>query len=445
LNKYFKLLFLTSLLLAVLFTSCSRLGYGVLLWSIDEPLIDSGTVLPVYIRSNIEKIWVVGVPDKSKSNKEYKLEIPLSQLEFVGSKRKATNRAEEFSKHALVYAENLQDRLPIRESADNNSRQVYRLRLGEIIKILGIARGTPPISATGDPLPGEWYRVMTSDGVIGYCFSFRLRLFTQNEGSVQTTPSVQRGSAPDADLEMVLSRTWSAEFYQQMVNTRRFNIPEMEKKYRFDPGYETGVARIILPDIERQFTYERINSEGERAWSFEGTNLQMILRTNSTLAVQFPDNTGTRRTLVFVALPANIDDLIIQETARRENQYLTIYNQGPVFTSNNHGTITLLRTGDFTWTGYETLVPQLIPIETRGTGRINMDLYISPSYEARFNGAFTLRFSDVRARNTLYFLYSIDNQGLRMEVIPDFGIEGVTVMRRDSSPIVLYFFRDSPQ
>jgi len=430
--------------MALLLSSCSRLGYGVLLWSIDEPPIDSGTVLPVYIRSNIEKIWVVGVPETIRVNRDYKYEIPLTQLEFVGSKRKAEKWADEFSRHALTYAENLQDGLPIRDNADNNSRRVYRLRLGEIIKILGVARGTPPISATGDPLPGEWYRVMTSDGVIGYCFSYRLRVFNQNDQTVQSTPPSQRNTAPDPELEMVLSRTWSSESYLQMVNTRRFNIQEMEKNYRFDPGYETGVARIILPDLERQFSFEKISSAGERAWTFDGTSLQMILRTNTTLAVQFTDNTGSRRTLVFVSLNARIDDLIIQETARRENQFLTIYNQGPVFTSSNYGTITLLRTGDFTWTGFELLVPQLISADTRGAGQINMELYISPSYEEHFNGAFTIRFSDIRTNNSVNFLYAIDNQGLRLEAVPDFGIEGITVMRRASSPMVLYFFRDSP-
>jgi len=436
---------LATLFLVLIVTSCSRLGYGVLLWSIDDPPIDSGTVLPVYIKSNIEKIWVVGVPDNARSNHDYKLEIPLTQLEFIGSKKKAEKWAYNFAEHAMSYAENLQDGLPIRDKPDNNARRVYRLRLGEIIKILDIEKGTPPISATGDPLPGSWYKVMTSDGVIGFCFSYRLRIFNQNERSVQGSQG--RDSTPDPELDMVLSRTWSAESYMQMITSRRFNIHEMEKKYRFDPGHETGVARIILPDIERQFEYERISADGERAWRFEGatSNLQMVLRTATMLAVQFTDAQGVRQTFNFVNLPSDIDDLILQENARRENQFLAIYNQGPVFSSSNFGTITLLRTGDFTWTGYDLLVPQLIPAETNGNGSVAMDLYISPSYEDRFNGALTFRFSDIRANNTIYFLYAIDNQGLRLEVVPGFGIEGVTVMRRASSPVVLYFFRDSVQ
>ena len=434
---------------AFVFSSCSKMGYGVLLWSIDSPPVDSGTVLPVYIKSNIEKKWVVGVPEIVSADKNIKLEIPLTQLEYIGSKKKAVSWAQEFAPYAMAYAENLQDALPIRVNPDNNAQRVYRLRLGEIIKVLGFANGVPPISTTGDPLPGDWYRVMTSDGVTGFCFSYRLRIFYQNDESLQSSGSQE--SAPDPDLEMVLSRTWSAESYQQMINSRRINLQELEKKYRFDPGSEIGVARIILADIERQFTYNKIVSDGDRAWVFEGTSsevsrgtgLQMVLRNNNTLAVMYTEG-GSRRTMVFNSLSNSVDDIILQETARRENQFTAIYEQGPVFTSNNYGSITLLQTGDFIWTGYSLLVPQLIPSQTNGTGRIYMDIFIASSLADRYTGAFTMQFTDIRTNNNLHMMYLLDDQGLRLEIVPDFGIEYNTVTRRDASPVVLYFYRDSP-
>ena len=440
-NKLNRLLFLFSLFFILAFSSCSKLGYGVLLWSIDDPPVDSGTVLPVYIKSNIEKIWVVGIPEQSGKYKGNKKEIPLTQLELIGGKRKAEKWAENFAPYAMLYAENLQDGLPIRSKPDNNSQRVYRMRLGEVVKILGVAKGVPPISTTGDPLPGEWYKVLTNDGAIGFCFSFRLKLFTQNGDSVQTAAPTQR-SNPDPDLDMLLSKIWSSDIYSQMINSGRLDVEELEKNYRFDPGQETGIARIILPDLERQFTYQRIISEGERTWNFEGTNLTMTLKSNTSLSVQFTENSGQRRNLLFSALSSKVDDLIIQENARRETLFLKIYNQGPVFSSNNYGTITLLKTGDFTWTDYDLLVPQIVPQETRGGGRISMDLYIPSSYEDKYSGAFTLRFTDTRQNNTIYFLYALDNQGLRLEVVPDYGIENTTVMRRASSPVVLYFFPD---
>jgi hypothetical protein len=40
-------------------------------------------------------------------------------------------------------------------------------------------------------------------------------------------------------------------------------------------------------------------------------------------------------------------------------------------------------------------------------------------------------------------MYNLDNQGLRLEVVPEFAVEDITVTRRPSSPMVLYFFKDS--
>jgi hypothetical protein len=153
--------------------ACNRqLGWGLLLWSSEEPAIPSGTVLPVYIRSNINHTWVVGIPEsyRSASQGTDKFEIPIAKLELVGSKNAARKRAAAFSRLALTYGETLQDGLPIRSEPDNAARRTYRLKMGEVIKILEEVDGNPPISTTGEPLSGAWYRVLTENGSEGYCF-----------------------------------------------------------------------------------------------------------------------------------------------------------------------------------------------------------------------------------------------------------------------------------
>jgi hypothetical protein len=443
-SKFFSLFFFLLSFLFISLSSCSKLGYGVLLWSTEEPVILSGTILPVYIKSNIDQVWVVGVPESYRSDKKSntKIEIPLSQLNFAGSKKKARTLAAEFAYYAPAYAENLQDGLPIRDNPDNGARRVYKLRTGEIIKILDKVEGNPPISMSGDPLPGDWYKVLTQNGITGFCFSYRLKIFNHYEGPIQAVHGTRIEAPPDPDLDMVLSRKWSPESYLQMINTRRININELEKNYRFDPGQDTGIAKIILPELEMEFIYEGIIPDGERSWRFEGTSLQMSLRTNTTLAVQFVESAGLRRTFLFVVLSSDIDDLVMQENARRESQYAAIFNQGPVFTSNNYGTITFTRTGGFLWTGFDLLIPHVIPYEIKGEGHVYMDLFITPSFEERYNGALTFRFTE-NSKVVIRFMYSLDNQGLRLEVLPDYAVEEITVTRRASSPVVLYFFRDS--
>ena len=435
-------------LACIFFTACSsRLGWGVLLWSTDEPFIPSGTVVPVYIRSNINKVWIIGVPKVWQAGREGpdKIEVPFSRLEMAGSRAKAQKLADSFARYALAYAENLQDGLPIRDNPDNNARRVYRLRTSEIVKILSLAEGVPAISASGDPLPGDWYRVLTEDGSTGYCFSYRLRLFDHHGGPLAAAGPLAQDDLADPELDILLSKTWSPESYLTMIDSQRINLWELSRKWRFDPGQDTGIARIYMSDFDLSFSYNNIQSDGGRAWRFEGTSLSMQLRSDTTLAVQFSEGSGSMKTLLFVSLPVKVDDIIMQENARRDGQYMTIYRQGPVFTSNNYGTIVFGADGRFEWRGYDLLVPQFIPETADGTGRVAMDFFLDRALEDRFNGAFTLRFagSGGGTAAVLRCIYVLDNQGFRIELVPESSIEDVTVTSRAASPMVLYFFRDT--
>ena len=436
------------ILILMVFSSCSDfLGYGVLLWSSEDPPVPSGTVLPVYIRSNIDRVWVVGVPKEFRDgeNRIDKFEIPLSQLEMVGSRKKATERARAFSNYALLYAETLQDGLPIRDNPDNGARRVYRLKLGEIIKVLATAQGTVAVGATGDPLPGEWYEVLTEDGTTGYCFSYRLKVFN-HEGGPLAAVRTEQAEAEDPVLERLLGRTWSHESYGTMINSGRLDLEELSRQWSFDPGQDTGTARVKIRELDRSFSYTRIRSTGSQSWQFEGTPLRMNLRSDTVLAVQFTEGSGIMRTILFVALPSGIDDIILQESSRREAQLRGIYRHGPVYTSNNFGRFTLREDGRFNWSGYMLLVPQVIPASALGSGSVDMRLYLSSALNERYNGAFTLNFDGVGGSGLqVNFMYNMDSQGLRLEYVPQTSLDGITVARRASSPMVIYFFRsDSP-
>jgi hypothetical protein len=55
----------------------------------------------------------------------------------------------------------------------------------------------------------------------------------------------------------------------------------------------------------------------------------MSLRSDTTLAVQFSTPGGALQSLLFTALPGEVDDRIMQETARREDLFNSIDSQGP--------------------------------------------------------------------------------------------------------------------
>jgi len=126
--------------------------------------------------------------------------------------------------------------------------------------------------------------------------------------------------------------------------------------------------------------------------------------------------------------------------------FRSIFTQGPVYTSNNYGTLIFREDRRFNWTGYMLLVPQVIPASALGSGTVDMRLYLSNALSERYAGAFTLYFDGVGGSGlSADFMYSLDSQGLRIEHVPQTSLDGITVARRASSPLVIYFFRSESQ
>jgi len=245
-----------------------------------------------------------------------------------------------------------------------------------------------------------------------------------------------------------------------MVSIGKINLEELSEKWGFDPGQDTGTARIKARDLDVTFSYTAINPTGTQSWHFEGAPLDMTLRSDTLLAVSFTENGGALRTLLFAAMPTDVDDLIIQETARRRALFDAVFRNGPVYTSHNYGTLTFAETpeapsapasppggdGAFTWTGAGLLVPRVIPTTAIGSGAVSMRLFLSAALAERYDGAFTLYFNDVLGQKTpVNFMYTFDSggdsPGFRLEYLPDTSLDGVTVSRRSPSPLVLYFYK----
>jgi hypothetical protein len=429
-------------LAGILLGSCERhLGWGVLLWAAENPAVPSGTVLPVYIKSNLNQVWVAGIPDEYQTGEGDKFEIPLWQLEFRQTKGAAGKYAAAFSEYAKTYAEILQDGLPIRDAPDNNARRVYRLKLGQIIKILSREEGIPAISTTGDPLPGDWFRVLTEDGTVGYCFSYRLKLFEHTGGVLAATTDTAE-DVPDPDLEYVLAQIWSPEFYLTMISEKKVNIEDFTKQWQFLPGHETGVARIYHPEVDKTFSYSGIRRTGNRSWRFDGASLQMSLQTDTTLVVQYSENRGALQTLLFVVLPSTVPDIITQELGRRDALFEILYIQGPHFTSTNYGRLTFGAGGTFTWLDYDLLIPEVISPASLGSGTVDMGLFLDLSLTDRYDGALAFRFGGIgEGGSAANFLYTLDAQGIRLEYVPPGNLAESTVMRRAVSPLIIYFYK----
>jgi hypothetical protein len=168
----------------------------------------------------------------------------------------------------------------------------------------------------------------------------------------------------------------------------------------------------------------------------------MRLQSDTVLTVQYTENNGALRSVIFVTLPMELNDIIAQETERRLTLFQNLYDFGPSFQSANYGTLSFAENGRFVWTGNNILVPQIIPASALGSGSVDMGLFLGRDLEERYTGAFTLRFDGIAGEAApLHFMYTVDDQGIRIEYVPPDNLEGVSVMRRAATPTILYFFK----
>ena len=82
-----------------LFISCSGgiVGYSVVLWNFPENGILDGEIVPVYIKSNISQVYVIGTENG-------KTEVPLWALTSPESKRKAEKTFQKYADYNHTFA-----------------------------------------------------------------------------------------------------------------------------------------------------------------------------------------------------------------------------------------------------------------------------------------------------------------------------------------------------
>lgn len=431
--KAIRLFVLITVLLCTIFSfnSCSRLmGYSVVLWSLPEQNLTDGMIVPVYIKSNITQSYVIGIPETDK-----KCEVPLWQISEPCSKKDVNILSEKYAEYQRKYAKVKLDGLPIRHEPVNTARQVYRLRESEIIRVLYKGEGSA-VMAGKSALQGDWLRVLTNDGTIGWCFSYNLNVFDERDE--------QKDSSSDSDafvideyLTKILTATWYPESYSDMIRTGRIDLGAMSPYYKFDTGFVSGEVSININGLKEKASYKGLSKVGSNVYQFDDTGFKMTVRSSSFIVVQYIDELGMPSSFNFVTLSTDINEVIAKEQERRKSIFDKIVSAGPSFSSSNYGTIEFTEDFGFAWTGYSLLTPSLIPENSGVTGSVALGYFLGESLKEEFDGVLTLTF-DENARK-INFFYKLESDGLRLEDAQRAQFKKSLAVDRSSNPVVMYF------
>ncbi|MBQ9622519.1 MAG: hypothetical protein IJJ71_00390 [Treponema sp.] len=444
-------LLITASLLMGVFSSCGKnLGYSVLLWSNSEHEIADGTLLKVHIKSNISQVYVVSIPG-SKEN----FEIPLWQATEPESKSKALKQQKRFSEFEHTYATVKLDGLPVRADAINTSKQVYRLREGEIIRCLYRGSGAAVTNGKGN-MEGEWLRVLTETGTFGWCFSHNLAIFkaegfdvasANEKSSIKMDDLKGTVNGDTAIIRSLIEKRWYPESFASMIKVGRIDVNRMNPSFGFTFGINieensdsvfAGTAVLNTENAGGNWTYTDITKKAEKEYEFKGANLKMSIRGagSDTMILQYSEK-GRPKQETLVALTEDIESLIEKELARRQTELKRIASAGPVFKSSNYGTIKFNNENSVTWSNYKLLQPSIISSKALGSVTVTLDYFIANSLKSSYDGVITMHFTGME--DGVNFLYKLTDTGLRLEDASKAPVKDGVVTSRSASPMILFF------
>jgi len=283
-------------------------------------------------------------------------------------------------------------------------------------------------------MDGQWYEVITEDGVRGWCFSYNLSIYDEREN--ESSEGTNLAQEKDAELEAVLNEFWYPEHYRKMINNRQVDLDKMSLTWGFFPGLRSGIARVELQNTRLSFPYTKVVKIGNK-YLFEGTNLSMQIRGKDIITLEFSDTNGKLRQENFITLNATPENIINNEIKRREAVIQKIAKTSTEFTSENFGSLKILPDGQFIWSGYNLLSPSIIPSGAGSSGKVSLKHFLDKKLLSDYEGVLSFKFE--KSPEPVVFMYSISSKGLRLEAVESSSIQDNIVTRRSLDPVILFF------
>lgn len=434
-----RILFFLFILSSFFLISCKDkvIGYSVVLWNNPEQEIKSGDVLPVYIKSNISHVYIAGKNLNLKEN-EQKIEIPLWQLTEPVKKSKLSAIKEKYQENARTYANVKTDGLPCRAEPVNTAKQVYRLRKGEIIKILYKGNGQSPMTG-GKPLPGEWYKILTDNGTTGWCFSYNLDLFETDDngnriGGNDFVDEVQE----DEIYKLIVSNVWYPEEFRSLIDLEDIDLSKIHPSYRFTIDEENKKVSLNTQKIHESWIYDGYSKIDDREYELKNISIKIIYRKADYIVVRYTDETGKPQDLNFVTIKEDLNEIISKEKQRRSEELMNLWYKGP-YSSQSYGKLSFTEDNLFKWTGFKLLVPSVIPAGSKNNGSAQIKYSVSKTLKKDYDGIVTFTFEG--SSQEINFLYKMDDGGLKLEDTIGASFKGNQITSRGVSPVIIFFKR----
>ncbi len=403
-----------------------------------------GQAVTVLFRSNITKTYAVESPGTGTRE-----ELELWRVELHKNKKSAEARSEEFADLSSMFGIVLRDGLLLRNEATNTAEQVYRFRLDEQTKLIRKTEGAL-VQTGGERLPGDWYLALAADGTRGYVYSNQLILWdADKEERPSALPNSLAAHAQEGDL---FEKTWRPDYFRSMVDQGRVDLASFQQRFGIFTDPLVRQIRIERPEFSKFYLYDSIERRQDGAFLVKPTGLVFSFTQTGDLVITPPvedlrpedrkqaEESGTVKSFVFMQQREDPRTVIAAEERRRLAVLSALLSDGELFETDSGASLSISRTGRFTWAGYDALVPAYIPEGSGESGTLSVDLFLGPEINAIWHGGFSLRF-DAAPRKAISFAYRVSAYALELAFIPPELIRNGVVTAPEGLDTVVSFTR----
>jgi len=411
------------------------IGYGLVLWGDPASSFTTGQVLPVAQESSIQETLLV----RPEGSREL-VEIPAWRVRLFKSREEARLAAEQYAAFGDKYGYSERDGLPIREQPEPEAKRVYKLREGQLVKV--VSRSEAQAQVAG--YEAYWYEVLTEDGAKGYCFGAYLPVFT---ATGDPREEVERLRARDPALEALVSTPWRPEYFQEMVDSGRVDLVRFSPEIGLFIDEESRTVRMVSQRSRQTFRYTAIENVGPNRYVFVGedrnSDLRAHLQSRERLVVTYSRNEQLL-SAVYVRFEDDIGALIAAEQERRQQLYEDFAARGRILSSTAYGRITLQEGMRFVWEDFGRLQELVFLKPVQGSGAVDFPYRLAAPLTDRYDGVISFRFREYGPEENTTFLYRFDSGGVRFESVSPGNIQDQEVLRPDATSLVIFFSFGAP-
>ncbi|MBN2511201.1 MAG: SH3 domain-containing protein [Spirochaetales bacterium] len=398
-----------------------KIGYGILLWQESESSLTANQLLDIYIDSSIRDTYTF-----TPNGREEMQEIKRWRVLFFEKKKDAEAFALDYEVNKHLFGKTLQNGLPVREKPDAQSERVYRLRLGEDVKIL--SRLDEP-SEVGQ-YTGYWYKVLTKEGVQGFCFDVYLKIYditAHNENDDEVLSQ---------NLIKFFESSYVPDYYRNMIANNAIDLDRFKVQYGLFPDLDNKTISIVIENFQNEFSFDDISSPSRDQYVFEGTDLKIQFFRSTYINATFKRN-GKEESHDFVVLN-DVEAIIAEEQERRRAVLEAFIETSKILQSDAYGTLVLDEEGNFQWDGYARLSPNIIPADYGTQGTIQFNYFLKNELLSNYDGVVAFSFNEAVGGH-IYFLYQIRDTGIQFTTLNGVNPRGKIFEKQSDDPVIMFF------